>query len=91
MLIGLQFGCGKARLDYSVSLTFYLQNSTFWRDNERTRTAYPCSSHEFAAVHASLARYVQQFGLFMRSLASLATIAVHDVALYTSPLGVSLG
>ena len=24
-------------------LTFYLQNSTFWRADERTRTAYPCS------------------------------------------------
>ena len=29
MLTGLQFGCGKARLDYSVSLTFYLKTALF--------------------------------------------------------------
>jgi hypothetical protein len=34
-------------------LTFYLQNGTFWRADERTRTADPCSSYEFACVYTS--------------------------------------
>jgi hypothetical protein len=36
---GLQYGCGKARSTTLPYLTFYLQNSTFWRADERTRTA----------------------------------------------------
>jgi hypothetical protein len=39
---------------FTLPSTFYLQNSTFCRADERTRTAYPCSSYEFACARSSL-------------------------------------
>ena len=43
-LTGCSTVARRARLELSLAyLTFYLQNNIFWRADERTRTAYPCS------------------------------------------------
>jgi hypothetical protein len=58
---GRGFGTGYCCPTAAKSLVFALRVLGFLQDlqekqraDERTRTAYPCSSYEFAAVHASL-------------------------------------
>jgi hypothetical protein len=51
--LGLQYGCCNIGWNEFCHTYVFLQIATKSRADERTRTAYPCSSYEFACVGSS--------------------------------------
>src|SRR5688572_18266708 len=88
----LRYGCSKLGQGTSLHLAcatmFYLQNGTFCRADERTRTAYPCSSYEFACVRSSPYWCVRLLRLFRRFSTIWQSHFVHCVPVRISPVAV---
>jgi hypothetical protein len=70
--------------------TFYLQIARKQRADERTRTAHPCSSYEFACARSSASLCVRELRLFMRFLMIRRSRFVHCVLVRISPVAVRL-
>jgi hypothetical protein len=73
-----------------IYLIFYVlpANQHLLRADERTRTAYPCSSYEFACVHTSPSLCVRKLRLFMRFSMIWRYHFVQRVPVCVSPVAV---
>src|SRR5215217_5755528 len=89
--LGLQYGC--CNLGWKEFCRTYVlpaKQHFFESRQADLRTAYPCSSYEFACARASLYWCVRKSRLSMGFLALLAMLLVHCVLACTSPVAVRL-